>query len=137
MFGGYIKIKIMKVWPPDYNERYLACKLKTFIMYIKKKVDAVSAPKIHFIRATTIIHTCPVVVKCRCNDCLITPYIRMLDSDRLNSRDIFFFFFINSGLALWICRIFTSCSCVSIKFNFFSWYLQNRICRFYPSPRRL
>jgi hypothetical protein len=52
----------------------------------------------------------------------------------VNSRDIFF---ANSGLALWICRIFTSCRCICIRFNFFSWYLQNRICRFYPSPRRL
>jgi hypothetical protein len=50
----------------------------------------------------------------------------------VNSCDIFFF--TNSGLALWICRIFTSCRCICIRFNFFSWYLQNR---FYPSPRRL
>jgi hypothetical protein len=27
---------------------------------------------------------------------------------------------------LWICRIFTSCRCICIRFNFFSWYLQNR-----------
>ena len=53
----------------------------------------------------------------------------------VNSRDFFSFF--NSGLASWICRIFTSCRCICIRFNFFSWYLQNRICRFYPSPRRL
>jgi hypothetical protein len=52
----------------------------------------------------------------------------------VNNRD---FFFTNSGLALWICRIFTSCRCICIRFNFFSWYLQNRICRFHPSPRRL
>jgi hypothetical protein len=81
----------------------------------------------------------------------------------VNSRDIFFF--TNLGLSLWICRIFTSCRCICIRFNLFSWYLQNcicyflpftetlvttfvkryqlcvfynnRICRFYPSPRRL
>ena len=92
---------------------------------------------------------------------LITPYIRMLDSDWL----IAVIFFTNSGLALWICRIFTSCRCICIRFNFFfvvfaKSYLQflpftetlvikfvkryqlcvlcnNRICRFYPSPRRL
>jgi hypothetical protein len=64
---------------------------------------------------------------------LITPYIRMLDSDWL----IAVICFTNSGLVLWICRIFTSCRCICIRFNFFSWYLQNRICRFYPSPRRL
>jgi hypothetical protein len=52
----------------------------------------------------------------------------------VNSRDIFF---TNSGLALCICRIFTSCRCICIRFNFFSWYLQNGICRVYPSPRRL
>jgi hypothetical protein len=60
---------------------------------------------------------------------LITPYIRMLDSDWL----IAVIFFTNSGLALWICRIFTSCRCICIRFNFFSWYLQNRIFRFYSS----
>jgi hypothetical protein len=65
---------------------------------------------------------------------LITPYIRMLDSDWLIAV---IFFFTNSGLALWICRIFASCRCICIRLNFFSWYLQNRICRFYPSPRRL
>jgi hypothetical protein len=27
--------------------------------------------------------------------------------------------------------------CICIRFNFFSWYLQNRICCFYPSLRRL
>jgi hypothetical protein len=67
---------------------------------------------------------------------VITPYIRMLDSDWL----IAVIFFTNSGLALRICRIFASCRCtfcICITFNFFSWYLQNRICRFYPSPRRL
>jgi hypothetical protein len=64
---------------------------------------------------------------------IITPYIRMLDSDWL----IAVISFTNSGLALWICWIFTSCRCICIRFNFFSWYLQNRICRFYPSPRRL
>jgi hypothetical protein len=64
---------------------------------------------------------------------LITPYIRMLDSDWL----IAVIFFTNSGLASWICRIFTSCRCICIRFNFFSWYLQNRISHFYPSPRRL
>jgi hypothetical protein len=26
---------------------------------------------------------------------------------------------------------------ICIRFNFFSWYFQNRICRFYPSLRRL
>jgi hypothetical protein len=64
---------------------------------------------------------------------LITPYIRMLESDWL----IAVIFFTNSGLALRICRIFTSCRYICIRFNFFSWYLQNRVCRFYPSPRRL
>jgi hypothetical protein len=64
---------------------------------------------------------------------IITPYIRMLDSDWL----IAVIFFTNSGLALWICRIVASCRCICIRFNFFSWYLQNCICRFYPSPRRL
>ena len=34
----------------------------------------------------------------------------------VNNRD---FFFTNSGLALWICRIFTSCRCICIRFNFF------------------
>jgi hypothetical protein len=65
---------------------------------------------------------------------IITPYIRMLDTDWLIAM---IFLFTNSGLALWICRIFTSCRCICLRFNFFSWYLQNRICRFYPSPRRL
>jgi hypothetical protein len=37
----------------------------------------------------------------------------------VNSCDIFF---TNSGLALWICRIFTSCRCICIRFNFFSWW---------------
>jgi hypothetical protein len=64
---------------------------------------------------------------------LITPYIRMLDPDWL----IAVILFTNSGLALWICRIFTSCRCICIRFNLFSWYLQNLICRFYSSPRRL
>jgi hypothetical protein len=87
---------------------------------------------------------------------IITTYIRMLDYDWL----IAVIFFTNSGLALWICRIFTSCRCICIRFNFFSWYLpflpftetlvtkfvkryqlcvlcNNRICRFYPSPKRL
>ena len=66
-------------------------------------------------------------------ECIIAPYIRMLDSDWL----IAVIFFTNSGLALWFCRIFNSCRCICIRFNFFSWYLQSRICRFYPSPRRL
>ena len=61
---------------------------------------------------------------------IITPYIRMLDSDWLIA--VIFFY-----IALWICRIFTSCRCICIRFNFFSWYLQNRIFRVYPSPRRL
>ena len=65
---------------------------------------------------------------------IITPYIRMLDSNWLIAV---IFFFTNSGLASWICRIFTSCRCICIRFNFLSWYLQNRICRFYPSPRTL
>jgi hypothetical protein len=52
----------------------------------------------------------------------------------VNSHAIFF---TNSDLALWICRIFTSCRCICIRFNFLSWYLQNRICHFYPSPRCL
>jgi hypothetical protein len=39
---------------------------------------------------------------------IITPYIRMLDSDWL----IAVIFFINSGLALWISGIFTSCRCI-------------------------
>jgi hypothetical protein len=64
---------------------------------------------------------------------IITPYIRMLDSDWL----IAVICFTNSSLALWICRIFTSCRCICIRFNFSSWYLQNRICRFNPSPRCL
>jgi hypothetical protein len=37
----------------------------------------------------------------------------MLDSDWCDIC------FTNSGLALWICRIFTSCRCFCIKFNFF------------------
>ena len=57
---------------------------------------------------------------------MITPYIRMLDSDWL----IAVILFTNSGLAMWICRIFTSCRCICIRFTFFSWYLQNRICLF-------
>ena len=88
---------------------------------------------------------------------LITPYIRILDSDWLIAV---IFFFTNSGLASWICRIFTSCRCICIRFNFFFMvfaksYLpfipftetlvtkfvkryqlcvlcNNRICRFYP-----
>jgi hypothetical protein len=55
----------------------------------------------------------------------------------LVSRLVFLYYFTNSGLALWICRMFTSCRCIYIRFNCFSWYLQNRICRFYPSPRRV
>ena len=47
---------------------------------------------------------------------IITPYIRMLDSDWLIAL---IFFFTNSGLALWICRIFTSCRCICIRFNLF------------------
>jgi hypothetical protein len=91
---------------------------------------------------------------------IITPYIRMLYSDWL----IDVIFYANSGLALWICRIFNSCRCICIRFNYFFMvfaksYLpffpftemlvtkfvkryqlcvlcNNRICRFYPSPRR-
>ena len=90
-----------------------------------------------------------------------TPYIRMLYSDWL----IAVIFYANSVLALWICRMFTSCRCICIRFNFFFMvfaksYLplfpftemlvtkfvkryqlcvlcNNRICRFYPSLRRL
>jgi hypothetical protein len=58
----------------------------------------------------------------------------MLDSDWLIAV---IFCFTNSGLAMWICRICASYRCICIRFIFSSWYLQNRICRFYPSPRRL
>jgi hypothetical protein len=44
---------------------------------------------------------------------IITPYIRMLDSNWLIAVIIF----TNSGLALWICRILTSCRCICIRFN--------------------
>ena len=50
----------------------------------------------------------------------------MLDSDWL----IAVIFFTNSGFALRICRIFTSCRCICTRFNFFSWYLQNHISLF-------
>ena len=45
----------------------------------------------------------------------------MLDSDWL----IVVIFFTNSGLALRICIIFTSCRCICIRFNFF-----HGICKF-------
>jgi hypothetical protein len=48
----------------------------------------------------------------------------------VNSRDIFYKFrpsTVNLQNFYIMC-----CMCICTKFNFFSWYLQNRICRFYP-----
>ena len=56
----------------------------------------------------------------------------------VNSRDIFYKFrpcIVN--LQNFFLHVQQQCRCICIRFNFFSWYLQNRICRFYPSPRRL
>jgi hypothetical protein len=71
-----------------------------------------------FTCANTFVHTLYI---------LITPYKRMLDSDWLIA--VIFFLQIQA-LHCWICRIFTSCRCICIRFNFFSWYLQNRVTSF-------
>ena len=62
---------------------------------------------------------------------IITSYIRMLDSDWLIA--VIFFFLQIQALH---CEFAEFLLHVGV-FNFFSWYLQNHICRFYPSPRRL
>ena len=60
----------------------------------------------------------------------------MLDSDWLIAV-IFFNIFRPFIVNLQNFYFISSCRCICIRFNFFSWYLQNRICRFYPSLRRL
>ena len=75
----------------------------------------------HFWSNITNAHTCNNFILIVCVVCnVITPYIRMLDSDWL----IAVIFFTNSGLALWIFRIFTLCTgrCICIRFNFCSWF---------------
>ena len=59
---------------------------------------------------------------------LITPYIRMLDYDWLISVILFYKF----RPCIVNLQNFTSRRCICIRFNFCSWYLQNRICLFYP-----
>jgi flagellar biosynthesis protein FlhB len=63
-------------------------------------------------------HICmfAIITSCLQTNRIITSYIRMLDSDWL----LAVIFFTNSGLALWICRIFTSCRCICTRFNFLS-----------------
>jgi hypothetical protein len=63
------------------------------------------------------------------------PYIRMLDSDWLIA--VIFFLQIQALHCEFAEFLLHVGGCICIRFNFFSWYLQNRICRFYPSPRRL
>jgi hypothetical protein len=64
---------------------------------------------------------------------IITPYIRMLDSDWL----IAVIFFTNSSLSLWICRIVTSCRCICIRFNFFFMVFAKSYLPFLPFTETL
>jgi hypothetical protein len=60
------------------------------------------------------------------------PYIRMLDSDWLIA--VIFFLQIQALHCEFAEFLLHVGGCICIRFNFFSWYLQYRICRFYPSP---